>query len=443
MTRSLSFAVRWEKTRVASIVVRPRGPFTCNIRVPGDKSISHRALILAALSDGPCEIHGLLEAEDCLSTVHCLRALAVRCERLRPEHWLVEGRGLGGWQASSDPLDVGNAGTALSLLTGVLAAHPFRSTLTGDQSIRRRPQKRLAEPLSQMGASIEGVGEQCLPPLTITGASLAPICYQPPQPSAQVKSAVLLAALHAAGETTVVEPTPTRDHTERMLRLFGVPVQISGTQVGVRGPAPLAATPVAVPGDVSAAAFFLVAAAVIPGSRVTVRDVGVNPSRTGILDVLTRMGASVGVENVRQPTSEPIGDVTVAAPDRLQAVEIGGDLVPRMIDEIPVACVAACFAEGNTVVRDAPQLRHKESDRIAAVTSQLRRLGADISPTEDGLVVIGGEGLTGGACDSLGDHRIAMTCAIAGLAASGPVEVRDTDCIATSFPGFESVLASL
>ena len=428
---------------MASILVRPRGPFTAALTVPGDKSISHRALVLASISDGACEIRGLLEGEDCLSTIRCLRALGVRCDRPEAGLWLVEGGGLAGWQPSSEPLDVGNAGTALSLLTGVLAAHPFRSTITGDQSIRRRPQKRLAQPLGQMGASVEGVGEQCLPPLTISGAQLSPIRYQPLQPSAQVKSAVLLAALHATGETAVVEPVPTRDHTERMLRLFGVPVEVSGAEVTVRGPAPLAATSVTVPGDISSAAFFLVGAAVTPGSRVRVRDVGVNPSRTGILDVLSGMGARVAVENVRQAASEPLGDVTVTAPESLQGVEIAGDLVPRMINEIPIACVAACFAEGKTVVRDAPQLRQKESDRIAAVASQLGRLGAHISPTEDGLVVTGGKGLKGGVCESLGDHRIAMACAIAGLAASGPVEVRDTECIATSFPGFEDILISL
>jgi len=411
--------------------------------VPGDKSVSHRALVLSALSDGTCEVHGLLEGEDCLSTARCLEALGVECQRRASGHWVVRGRGLAGWQPPRQALDVGNAGTALSLLVGVLAAHPFQSTITGDESIQRRPQRRLAEPLRLMGAAVEGRGEDCYPPLTVTGKRLSPISYEPPVPSAQVKSALLLAGAHTEGETTVVESSPTRDHTERMLRLFGVAVQVSGGQVSIRGPASLKATSLTVPADISSAAFFLVAGVVVPGSRVTVRDVGVNPSRTGILDFLRAMGAEVEIRNLRQEASEPIADVSVSAGQRLRGAEISGDLVPRMIDEIPVACVAACFASGETVVRDAPQLRHKESDRIGAIASQLGRLGAEIIPTNDGLIARGPRQLHGGVCDSLGDHRIAMACAVAGLAASEAVEVRDTECIATSFPGFEDLLAGL
>ena len=428
---------------MSSLVVRPGGPFNAAIRVPGDKSISHRALVMSAIADGKCEIQGLLEGEDCLNTARCLRALGVHCDRLAEGHWIVHGNGLGGLRRSSQPLDVGNAGTALSLLTGLLAAHPFESVVTGDESIGRRPQQRLAEPLGLLGASVTGIGERCLPPLTIRGARLSPIRYQCPQPSAQVKSAVILAALHTEGTTVFAEPAHTRDHTERMLRLFGVSVEVTGLQVAVRGPAPLKATSLTVPGDLSSAAFLLVAAAIIPGSRVTVPDVGINPTRTGILDLLHAMGASVTIENTRQVLSEPVADVTVEGLECLRGAEIAGDLVPRMIDEIPIACVAACFAQGETVVRDAPQLRHKESDRIGAIASQLGRLGADITPTADGLMVRGIGRLHGGVCESLGDHRIAMSCAVAGLAAGEPVEVRDPECISTSFPGFAEILASL
>ena len=428
---------------MTNLVVQPRPPFTADLRVPGDKSVSHRALVLSALADGTCEVHGLLEGEDCLSTARCVQALGVECQRRAPGNWAVHGRGLGGWQPPTQTLDVGNAGTALSLLVGVLAAHPFLSIITGDESIQRRPQRRLAEPLRLMGAGVEGREQDCYPPLRITGNRLSPICYQPPVPSAQVKSALLLAGAHTQGETAIIESSPTRDHTERMLRLFGVPVEVSGTRVSIRGPAPLKATSLTVPADISSAAFLFVAGVVVPGSRVTVRDVGVNPSRTGILDFLRAMGAEVQVHDLRQESSEPIADVTVSAERNLRAAEISGDLVPRMIDEIPVACVAACFADGETVVRDAPQLRQKESDRIAAIASQLGRLGAEIIPTEDGLIARGPKRLHGGVCDSLGDHRIAMACAVAGLAASEAVEVHNTRCIATSFPGFEDLLAGL
>jgi 3-phosphoshikimate 1-carboxyvinyltransferase len=403
--------------------------------VPGDKSISHRAALLGALARGATTVEGFLRAEDCLATLRCIRALGVPIEET--EHRLLI-RG-GALREPEDVLDVGNSGTTLRLLAGILAGQPFHSVLTGDASIRRRPMDRVVEPHRQMGARISRRAGGRLAPLAIVGGGLRGIDHTTPVASAQVKSAVLLAGLFAEGETAVREPSLSRDHTERMLGAFGVSVFRSGLEARVRGPATLRETTVRVPGDLSSAAFFLVAAAVVPGSEVVVEGVGLNPTRTGVLDVLRMMGASVGVTDLREEGGEPQGGVVVRAA-RLHGTMIEGDLIPRTIDELPVLAVAACLAEGETVIRDAAELRVKESDRVAALARELGRLGAAIEARPDGLAIIGGRRLRGGRVSSGGDHRIAMALAIAGLCADGPVTIDDSASIQVSFPGFEAAL---
>jgi 3-phosphoshikimate 1-carboxyvinyltransferase len=403
--------------------------------MPGDKSISHRAALLGAIASGVTRVEGFLRAEDCLATVRCLRALGVGIEET-PEHLLIHG---GLLREPDDVLDVGNSGTTIRLLAGILAGQPFHSILTGDASIRRRPMDRVAEPLRTMGARISGRAGGRLAPLSVEGGGLRGVSYVTPVASAQVKSAVLLAGLFAEGTTAVTEPGVSRDHTERMLRAFGVPVTKDGLTVRVGGPASLRGTAVRVPWDISSAAYFLVAAALVPGSRVTVEDVGLNPTRTGVLDVLRMMGAEVDVGDLRDLAGEPLGTVTVRA-SRLHGTLIAGELIPRLIDELPVLAVAACFADGETLIRDAGELRVKESDRIAALTRQLGRLGATIDAQPDGLAIVGRGRLRGGRVASDGDHRIAMALAVAGLRADGPVTIDDPACIRTSFPEFEATL---
>ncbi|HEV2438454.1 MAG TPA: 3-phosphoshikimate 1-carboxyvinyltransferase [bacterium] len=421
-----------------SIVVAPGRALRGDVRVPGDKSISHRAVLLGALARGTTPVDGFLRAEDCLATVRCVRALGVEVDD-DGDRLTVHG---GALRQPGDALDVGNSGTTIRLLAGILAGQPFRSTLTGDASIRRRPMDRIAEPLRRMGARITGRDRGRLAPLTVEGGGLRAIAYATPVASAQVKSAILLAALFADGETAVTEPSQSRDHTERMLAGFGVPVVREGLTVRLRGPAAPAAAPVRVPGDISSAAFFLVAAAMVPGSVVTVRDVGLNPTRTGVLDVLRAMGAAVDIQNARDDGGEPAGDVTVRAAS-LRGTTIGGDLVPRLIDELPVLAVAASVADGETVIKDAAELRVKESDRIAALARELGAIGARVEAQPDGLAIRGVPRLRGGRAASGGDHRVAMALAVAGLRAADPVTVDDTDCIRTSFPGFEETLRGL
>lgn len=420
------------------LVVAPGGALRGAVRVPGDKSISHRAVLLGAIARGRTRVDGFLRAEDCLATLRCVRALGVDVED-DGERLVVHG---GALREPATALDVGNSGTTIRLLTGILAGQPFPSTLTGDASIRRRPMDRIAEPLRRMGARISGRDGGRLAPLTVEGGGLRAIAYTTPVASAQVKSAILLAALFADGETAVTEPSLSRDHTERMLSGFGVAVARDGLTVRLRGPAQPAAAPVTVPGDISSAAFFLTAAAIVPGSAVTVRGVGLNPTRTGLLDVLRAMGAAVEIANRRDEAGEPAGDVTVRAA-ALHGTAIGGALIPRLIDELPVLAVAASVADGETVIRDAAELRVKESDRIAALARELGGIGARIEAQPDGLAIRGVPKLRGGRAASGGDHRVAMALAVAGLRAEAPVTVDDTDCIRTSFPGFEETLRAL
>jgi len=417
------------------LVVSPAGRLRGRVRVPGDKSISHRAALIGALARGDTVIHDFLRADDCLHTVSCLRALGVGIED-EGSRLIVRGMGPR-WRAPMTPLDAGNSGTTMRLLAGILAGQPFQTELTGDASLRTRPMDRIVEPLSRMGARIVASGDGRFPPLRISGGSLRGITYTLPVASAQVKSAVLLAGLLAEGPTTVVEPTPTRDHTERMLATFGAPIRRDGDRVSVTAAA-LRGHEVRVCGDISSAAFLLAAAAGIPGSELTIEHVGLNPTRTGFLDVLRALGAEVDVRQTGEDTGEPVGAVTVRG-RRLRGVRIGGSLIPRVIDELPVLCVIATAAEGETVISDAAELRVKESDRIAVIARGLRALGGEVEERPDGLTVYGSP-LHGGRVASAGDHRIAMAFAVAGLLAGGPVTVEGAESIAVSFPAFTRVL---
>lgn len=410
------------------------------VSVPGDKSISHRALILGAIAEGASRVENFLPAADCQATVCCLRVLGVQIDFADPTTPVVEGRGLLGLSPPEGPLDCGGSGTTMRLLAGVLAGQPFRSVLTGNESLLRRPMDRVARPLRRMGAWVEDTGGR--PPLIILGGPLRPIDYTLPFASAQVKSAVLLAGLYASGPTTVREPAPSRDHTERMLRAMGADLTVDGLTVTVRPGRPLRARDTVVPGDISSAAFLLAAAVLTPGSDVALEGVGVNPTRTGILDVLRAMGARLALENPREMSGEPVADLVVRS-GPLRATEVSGPLIPRLIDELPLLALVATQAEGVTVVRDAAELRVKESDRIATTVAELHKLGADIEPRPDGFVVRGPTPLKGVEVESHGDHRLAMTLAVAGLIAEGETVVRDTACIADSFPGFEGALIRL
>jgi 3-phosphoshikimate 1-carboxyvinyltransferase len=414
---------------------------TAEIKVPGDKSISHRAGMLAALSDGPCRLTNYLRGEDCLGTLRVLRQLGVVIEEEAGGVFTVHGRA-GRFSTPSGDLDCGNSGTTMRLMSGLLAAQPFRSRLTGDPSLSRRPMKRVMEPLGLMGAKLSTEGEGDRPPLVIDGsADLQGIEYRLPVASAQVKSCVLLAGLLAHGETSVVQPVATRDHTERMLESFGVPIGRAGDRISVQGGKLPRARDFAVPGDISSAAFWLVAASAQPASKLTLREVGLNPTRTGIVTVLRRMGANIG-EKVSSESGEPIGTLEVSGAS-LQGTTIGGEEIPNVIDEIPVLAVAGALATGTTTIRDAAELRVKESDRLAVVAHHLLAMGADVTENPDGLVIRGGRPLHGARLESHGDHRIAMAFAIAGLFADGETVIEDTACVETSYPGFAAQLRQL
>ncbi|RDV80936.1 3-phosphoshikimate 1-carboxyvinyltransferase [Ammonifex thiophilus] len=412
------------------------------ITVPGDKSISHRALLLGSLACGETVIENFLRGKDCLATLRCLRQMGVKIEE-EEDRVRVEGRGLGNLREPEEVLDAGNSGTTMRLLLGVLAGNPIFAVLTGDASLRRRPMDRVILPLKLMGAEIWGRQEGKLAPLAIRGQrELRPIEYTSPVASAQVKSAILLAGLYAEGETSVTEPALSRDHTERMLSYFGVPVKREGLTVRLRGRALLQGRPVRVPGDFSAAAFFLAAAAISPEGRVVVKEVGLNPTRTGLLEVLEAMGARLAVEVTGEWAGEPVGNVTVESSE-LRGVEIGGEIIPRLIDEIPVLTVVAACAAGKTVIRGAEELRYKESDRLATMALELGRLGAKVEVLPDGLIIHGGHPLQGSRVQSHGDHRVAMAMAVAGLVAEGETIIEGAEAIDVSFPNFPLLLATL
>ncbi|MEA4924129.1 MAG: 3-phosphoshikimate 1-carboxyvinyltransferase [Syntrophomonadaceae bacterium] len=420
------------------MTVKPLKNLHKTISVPGDKSISHRSVMIGAIAAGITEIENFLPGQDCLSTVRCIRQLGIEVEELGPTRLRVYGRGAAGLAEPEDFLDVGNSGTTIRLISGILAGQNFLTILTGDASIRRRPMARVAEPLRRMGARIWGRDDGRYAPLAIKGGSLQAINYQTPVASAQIKSALLLAGLFAAGETVVTEPALSRDHTEKMLKAFGANIHTQGLTTLVKASS-LNGQKVIVPGDISSAAFFLTAGAIIPGAVITVRRVGLNPTRTGILDVLTEMGAGISLSNQFESSGERIGDITVEGRG-LKGLEIGGDIIPRLIDEIPVLAVAAAAAEGRSVIRDAAELKVKESNRLQAIATELTRFGVDISETGDGLIINGSRSLEGSVCESYHDHRIAMACTLMGLIAKGRTIVHDTDCIDISFPGFQDLL---
>ncbi len=413
-----------------------------HISVPGDKSISHRALMLGALAKGETLIQGLLLGEDVYSTASCFRALGVNISQLNAQQVRVQGLGLGNLQEPVDVLNAGNSGTTLRLMLGILTAHPGRFfTVTGDSSLRLRPMSRVVKPLQQMGATILGRQGTTKAPLAIQGQRLRPLHYYSPMASAQVKSCILLAGLMSEGQTTVTEPALSRDHSERMLDAFGANLSIDREthSVTITGPGHLQGQTVIVPGDISSAAFWLIAATIVPGSNLLIKNVGINPTRTGILEALSLMEANITIENQRLIAGEPIADLRVRY-SSLKACEISGDLVPRLIDEIPILTVAAIFARGTTVIRDAAELRVKESDRIAVMATQLNRMGAKITEFPDGLEIIGGTPLIGTEVDSYNDHRIAMSLVIAALNATDKTAIHRAEAIAISYPEFVSTL---
>lgn len=420
-------------------------PLCGTLTVSGDKSISHRAVMLGSLATGTTEIEGFLPGEDCLSTIRCFRSMGVQIEQ-NGSSVKVFGRGLRELTAPAGILDCGNSGTTTRLLSGVLAAQHFNSVLSGDASIQRRPMKRIMIPLRAMGADITSVSGNDCAPLSVHGKQLYGIHFNSPIASAQVKSAVLLAGLYASGQTTVTEPALSRDHTERMLRSFGAKVLTGNFEgrpsVTVTETQNLYGTEISVPGDISSAAFFLVGASIVPGSEVVLRNVGINPTRDGVISALRAMGAKIEVLEVRNEDSEPAADLLVRyAP--LHGTEIGGALIPRLIDELPVLAAAAAVAEGRTVIRDAAELKVKESNRIRTMAEGLSRLGAKVEETEDGLIIDGGAALHGGEVESYLDHRVAMSFAILSLVTDGEVRISDPDCVNISAPTFYEDLKSL
>lgn len=460
------------------LIIHPSGPLRGAVTVPGDKSITHRALMLAAIAEGATEIAGWVPAEVCLATLRCMQALGAQIEELPSGRLLVHGRGLDGLAEPADVLHCRGSGTTIRLLAGLVAGQPFTTVLTGTDPLRRRPMGRIAEPLRLMGATVLGRDGGRLPPLAIRGGSLRGIDYTLPVASAQVKSALLLAGLFAEGETTLREPGPSRDHTERMLRWFEVQVEngsrrttgssgnggggtaggpiragdSGGLSVALRGRQALKAQPgkiLTIPGDFSSAAFPLAGASIVAGSSVTLRNVGLNPTRTGLLDLLLQMGGALaeavdlaGAQDKAEETGEPAGELTVRAAE-LRAVHVGGDLVVRTIDEFPIFAVLATQAEGATLVRDAAELRVKESDRIASVACELRKMGARVDELDDGMIVHGPAQLRGAVVECHRDHRLAMALAIAGLVAEGQTTVRGAEAIGDSFPGFVETMQEL
>ncbi len=419
------------------------------ISLPGDKSISHRAALIGAIADGRTKIKNYSTSIDCLTTLNCLRNLGVEIEGPDARgNVSVYGKGLRGLKEPDNCLYAGNSGTTARLLMGILVGQKLFAVLTGDPSLRSRPMKRITGPLKQMGAFIDGKSGAGRLPLTVRGTDrLTAIDYRLPTASAQVKSALLLAGLFAVGETTVREIVKSRDHTERMLRHFGAKIKIHIGDCGrenivIQGCRSFQGRELSVPGDISSASFFIVGATIVNGSKVTIKDVGLNPTRTGIVDVLRQMGADISVFNKRIVSGEPLADLEVRA-SPLRGVRIQGEVVPRLIDELPVIAVAAAFADGVTVIKDAGELRLKESDRIQVIAGELKKFGAEVAETEDGLVIGGGKALAGAVCDSHGDHRIAMSMAIAGTACEGETIVKGAECIDISCPGFADVLKTL
>lgn len=409
---------------------------------PGDKSISHRAIILGSIAEGSTNVTGFLPADDTLSSAEAMRMLGVPI-KIEKDTVKIWGKGTHGLTEPEDIIYAGNSGTTARFLSGLLSAQKFFSSITGDQYLRARPMDRVVIPLSLMGARIWGRDDGKRLPLAILGSNLRAINYSLPVASAQVKSAILLAALYAEGETEIVEPELTRDHTERMLSYLGVRIEKNGSSIKVRGPQKLeGGRTLSIPADISSASFFIVAALINPSSEILVKNVGLNPTRTGILEILKRMGGDIKIINEREECGEDIGDI-VAKSSQLKAVEVAGEIIPQTIDELPIIAVAACYAEGETAIKDARELRVKETDRIKAMTTELRKFGAEVEELDDGMIIKGKETLTGSKCSSWGDHRIAMALAVAATRASGRTEIKDAECVSISFPNFFEILNSL
>ena len=417
----------------------PGGALCGDLRVPGDKSISHRAVILGAIAEGHTGVTNLLQGTDVLATIEAFRRMGVEIEGPANGDLSIRGVGLTGLRAPNGALDLGNSGTAMRLMAGLLAGQNFTSTLVGDESLSNRPMKRLTEPLTRMGAHIETTARGTSPLIVHPVKRLTGIHYRLPVASAQVKSAILLAGLYANGETCIEEPVRTRDHTERMLNGFQYPCKTSSAGICLSGNGRLCGAIIDVPSDLSSAAFFIVAATIAPDAVLRLSAVGINPTRTGVLDILRLMGASIDLENKRQACGEPVADIVVRTAT-LKGVEIPVELVPLAIDEFPVICIAAACARGDTTIRGAAELRHKESDRILAMVNGLRSLGIEVQEYEDGMTIHGGT-LNGGSVASAGDHRIAMAFSVAGMRARSAIEIQDCGSISTSFPGFLEIAA--
>ena len=424
-------------------IIKAKKAFNSVITVPGDKSISHRAVMFGSLAIGDTVIKGFLNGDDCLSTVGCFKNMGIDIE-MDEEKVVVHGKGLHGLSQPSATLDVGNSGTTLRLMSGILSAQNFVSHVTGDASIQKRPMDRVAKPLSLMGADIKSTSpDKILAPVTITGKALKGIEYTLPVASAQVKSAILLAGLYAEGETVVIEPEATRDHTEIMLNFMGADIKKDGNRIVCRPVKELYAKEITVPGDISSAAYFMVAAAASENACITIRNVGINPTRTGIITALEAMGADITISNEKLLNGEPVGDITVRS-SKLKATVIEGDIIPKLIDEIPVLAVAAAMAEGTTVIKDAQELKVKESNRIKTTAEELSKFGVDIAETDDGLIINGPTLMEGGATiNTYNDHRIAMSAAIAALLADGETVIDGSECVDISFPGFYNLLEEL
>ena len=411
------------------------------ITVPGDKSISHRSVMFGSIAKGTTEIHNFLEGADCLSTIGCFRRMGIEIEN-KNGTVIVHGKGMHGLTAPSGTLDCGNSGTTTRLISGILAPQNFDVTLTGDESIQKRPMKRIIEPLSMMGADIKSIrGNDCAP-LKICGMPLAGIHYTSKVASAQVKSAILLAGLYADGLTTVTEPQVSRNHTELMLKFFGAELESKETSVTIWPATELFGNRIDVPGDISSSVYFVAAGLILPNSEVLIKNVGINPTRAGLIKVCEAMGADLTLLNENHGNAEPTADLLVRT-SSLKACTIEGDIIPTLIDELPTIAMMACFAEGITVIRDAAELKVKESNRIAIMVENLRAMGADVEETEDGMIIHGGKPLHGAVIDSHKDHRIAMTFAVAALAAEGETEIHDADCVNISYPAFYEELERL
>ena len=435
---------------MTTFTINPGRPLQGTIVVPGDKSVTHRAIILTALAEGVSTVSAYCRGEDCLNTMRALQSLGIRIDET-PDLLTVHGKGLWGLSEPNGPIDCGNSGTGIRLLSGLLAGQDFFTVLTGDESIRRRPMGRVVKPLREMGAVIAGRKGGELAPLALTGKRLHGIEYRSPVASAQIKSSLLLAALFAEGTTRVREPRLSRDHTERMFQFFGISLTRESGELIMQGRPAVgwAGRRVIVPGDFSAAAFFIVGATIVAGSDIMIRNVGINPTRTGLIDVMNRMGADIQILGQREEAGEPVADLRVKSAS-LKGIEIGPELIPQTIDEFPILCVAAAVAEGDTVISGAEELRVKESDRIATMSAELRDMGAQISEKPDGMVIrgLGRAGENGrlsaaGKAKSHGDHRVAMSLAIGGLTAATSMTIADCGCVETSFPTFEAALSEL